>query len=335
MDDEMIDLLADDGNLRQRLDAYAGARLSPDQAASARIRARVLAVAHRQSALAGADTTLALLTEPDNEHLAAVGTTAWGRASDHRLLQRGGRPWRRAASVLLAASLGVTVVAGGALAARPGGALYGARLWAETLTLPADPSARAVAELARLGDRLAEATAASADGDTAGASAALRAYESIMSEATANAVAADDGVASAALETGVAQNVTVLQSLVGTVPEQAGQAIEQVIDRAIERAIARSNDAIDTIHEAAPANGGGSSGGGQPTAAPTPEPTPRPTKEPKPTPEPATTPATTPEPTPKPTKEPTPTEQNGGGGRPSAAPNGPPSSSQTSQSGGG
>ena len=303
MDDEMIDLLADDGNLRRRLEAYAEARLSPDLSASARIRARVQAVAHRQSALTRSDPTLALLPEP-HQHSAVDG---WRTTTRHRESGRSG-PWRRTASVLLAASLGLGLVAGTVVAARPGGALYGARLWAETLTLPGDPAARAVAELERLTERLAEATSMSAAGDTAGASAAIRAYESIMSEATANAVAAGSDVASAALETGVGHNVVVLQALLSTVPEQASPAIQQIIDRAIER----SNEAVDTIHAAQPPNGGGDNGGGggpaatpDPTPAPTATPaaTPKPTKEPKPTPEPVATPQPTPEP--KPTKEPT------------------------------
>jgi len=311
MDDEMIDVLAEDGNLRRRLEAYAEDRLSPDLAASARIRARVLAVAHRQSALTRSDATLSLLPEPD-EHPTLVG---W-RPTRRRSATRRSGPWRRTASVLLAASLGLGIVAGTVVAARPGGALYGARLWAETLTLPADPAARAVAELGRLTERLAEATSMSAAGDTAGASAAIRAYESIMSEATANAVAAGSDVASAALETGVGHNVVVLQDLLSTVPEQASPAIQQVIDRAIER----STEAVDTIHAARPPKGGGDNGGGggpaatpDPTPAPTatPQATPKPTKEPKPTTQPTAAPAATPRPTPepKPTKEP-PSEPN-------------------------
>ena len=295
MDDEMIDLLADEGNLRRRLEAYADARLSPERAASARIRARVQAVAHRQSALARSDSTLALLPGPD-QHPTVIG---W-RSTTRHLESRGSGRWRRTASVLLAASLGLGVMAGTVVAARPGGALYGARLWAETLTLPGDPAARAVAELERLTERLAEATSMSAAGDTAGASAAIRAYEIIMSEATANAVAAGSDVASAALETGVGHNVVVLQALLISVPEPASPAIQQVIDRAIER----SNEAIDTIHAAQPPNtgGGGNGGGGGPTVTPDRTATPKATREPKPT----TAPAATPEPTPapKPTKEP-------------------------------
>ncbi|MEO6207886.1 MAG: DUF5667 domain-containing protein [Candidatus Limnocylindrales bacterium] len=281
MDDEMIDLLADDGNLRRRLEAYAEARLSPDLAASARIRARVLAVAHRQSALTRSDATLALLPEPD-QHAALDG---WRTTTGYRESGRS-RPWRRTASVLMAATLGLGLVAGTVAAARPGGAFYGARLWAETLTLPVDPSERAIAELDRLAERLAEATSLSASGDTSAASAAIRAYESIMSEATANAVMAGSDVASAALETGVSHNVVVLQALLSTVPDQASPAIQQVIGHAIER----TNEAFDTIHASQRPNaGGGNGGGGEPAVAPTPIKEPKPTPAPKPTPEPKPT----------------------------------------------
>ncbi|MEO5884176.1 MAG: hypothetical protein ABIQ58_01495 [Candidatus Limnocylindrales bacterium] len=332
--------MADEGMLRRRLEAYAETRLSPDPAASSRIRARVLAVAHRQSALVRADTTLALLSEP---HLQTA-------VAHERAAQRGGRPtgrsvhlgaWRRAASVLMAATLGLSVMAGTALAARPGGALYGARIWAETLTLPTEPSARAVAELERLHDRLTEATAASAARDDAAAAAALLAYEGIVAEATDHAVGAGDEVAAAALEVGFANSVTVLQALIGTVPAQAGEAIARAIDRAIDRAIERSNDALDAIGDVNAGGGSGGNGsggngdggngdGGQPTTAPTP----RPTKESKPTsaPGPAATQQATPtseptgtvKPTPDPTKTPKPSkapvEPGAGSGRPGSPP---------------
>ena len=68
MDDVMTDLLAD-GILQRRLAAYAEARLTPDLATSSRLRARVLAVAHRQSALALADPGLALVADPDRLRL--------------------------------------------------------------------------------------------------------------------------------------------------------------------------------------------------------------------------------------------------------------------------
>jgi cell division septation protein DedD len=301
MDDSMIDLMAGDAMLRRRLEAYAEDRLSPDLATSSRLRARVLAVAHRQADLARADASLTVLSGADpgsnrwlRDRLTAEARGARSDLPAEALARR--RPssaWRRTASVVLAASLGLGLITGSALAARPGGPLYPTRIWAETLTLPTDPSERALAELERLEARLSEATAASAAGDSIGAGAALDAYESIVGQASAAAIVAGDSVASAVLETGVSRNVAVLQALSGRVPDTAGAAI----DRAIERAIDRSGAAIDAIETAKPGNGGGPTDGGGPGGRP--EATPKPTKAPTPE------PAVTAQPTPKPTKEPT------------------------------
>lgn len=304
MDDAMIDLMADDGMLRRRLDAYAEARLTPDLAAATRMRARVLAVAHRRSARGLGDAGLALLPTSEVEPRDTVTVRSVARTGHRRGARRG-----RWLEVLLAATLALGAAAGTALAARPGGALYVARLWAETLTLPAEPPARAVAELWRLRDRLAEAEAATVAGDADGATAALRAYEWIVAEATAHAVAAGNGVAGAALETGVAEQVAVLQHLVTILPETAVPTIA----RALQHAIERSHDAIGTIHAAGSGGDGGDSGSGPgptgtppegPTAAPTQTVTETPTKEPKATEEPTPVPQTTERPGGKPTPEP-------------------------------
>jgi hypothetical protein len=312
MDDAMIDLMAGDTELRRRLEAYAGSRLSPDPVVASRMRARVLAVAHRQAAEARGDAALAIV--PADGEL--PGTLPAAR--------RAGRTqWRRAAAVLLAASLGLTLIAGTALAARPGGPLYGTRIWVETLTLPSDPSARAIAELERMDHRLQEAIAARQAGDPGAATAALAAYEAIVDGASARALLDGDAVASAALDAGVARNIVVLQALAGTLPEQASDAI----DRAIQRAIDRSDEAVDTIHrgdggadDGAGGNDGDGNGGGpaaQPTAHPvaTPVPTPKATKPPKPTKAPVAEPTSTPRPgrTP-PTGGPPSTPPNGTGG---------------------
>ena len=263
--DEMIELMAGDARLRRRIDAYAELRLSPDLATSSRIRARVLAVAHRQSDLARADAALTIVTAATRPSKTAV---------------RGGHRWRRPLAGLLAASLVLGATAGSAFAARPGGALYAPRLWLETLTLPSDPPRRALAELDRLQHRLDEATDAVRSGDTAAAAAALRAYEIIMEQASAAAIAAQDEVAAAVLETGVGHNVAVLQALILALPDQAAEAIE----RAVQRAIERSNGAIDKIERGQPGSGPNANPGGdpgaRPTRPPTPQPTPKPTKKP-------------------------------------------------------
>ena len=310
--DEMMDLTAGDALVWRRLEAYAESRLSPDLAASSRLRARVMAVAHRQAALARADTALTLLPQPEPS-IEAAPFSPRAQQLARAARRRRGRPWRKAATVVLAASLTLGVAVGGAFAARPGAPLYDARMWAETLTLPTDPSARAVAELARLKERLREIAEASRAGDAAGATAALEAYERIVDQASASAILADDEVAAAILVTGVGRNVEVLRALLGRVPDEATAAIS----RALDAAIARSTSAVDRINASQPRGPGNNRGNGpaadptpRPTKAATAEPTVRPTPKPKPTPKP--TPVATPTPAPTPVPERTPKPHDGG-----------------------
>jgi predicted RecA/RadA family phage recombinase len=283
MDDQMIDLMAGDARMRARLEAYAELRLTPDLAASSRIRARVLAVAHRRADLARADAALSIVT---------AATERAGKPG------RQGPRWRRPLVALLAAALAIGAAAGSAFAARPGGSLYDARLWLETLALPSDPSERALAELNRLQQRLNEAAEAAARGDAAAAATALAAYEAIMEQASSAAIAAGDEIAIAVIETGVGRNVDVLKALILVLPHQATDAIQ----RAVQRAIDRSDRAIEKIDRGQQGPDIGPNGG---PARPTAEPTAKPTKAP------------TPEPTPKATKTPA-----GGGGPPAGGPDG-------------
>ncbi len=253
----MHDRDPEDDELAQRLEAYSQARLSPDLSASTRMRSQVMAAAHRHAIRAGANRT---------------------RRS----------PWRRSMTALLAAGLTLAVGVGSVAAAQPGGPLYTVRIWAETLTLPATANERAHAELRRLDERLAEAAAATAAGDTNAANAALEAYGAIVRQATSGA--GDDAAANVTLDTGVKHNIEVLRSLSGRVPEQARDAIE----RAIERAIDRSDSALDTIREPR---------GNRPEATPTKEPKPEATDRPARTANPnraTSDPAETPKPRPTP-----------------------------------
>jgi hypothetical protein len=305
MDDAMIDLMARDAELGRRLLAFAETRLTPELAATSRMRARVLAVAHRQADLARADSALAVLTRP----VGVVGEEDGVTPAHLRAARRA--TWRRTAAVLLAASLALSAMTGTALAARPGGPLYAARVWVETLALPSEPTSRVLAQLDRLEARLAEAAVASAAGDADGANAALAAYAAIVKEASSNGELLDDAVASAALEAGVARNLEVLQALADRLPAAAAAGIQRAIDNAIEH----SGKAIDSINGQGPnGNGAGPDGDkgvgvpGQPGHSPKPEPTdqPKPTAKPEPTAksEPTDKPEATPKP-PKATPEPT------------------------------
>jgi uncharacterized membrane protein YgcG len=300
MDDAMIDLVAGEGMLRQRLEAYAESRLSPDLAATTRMRARILAVAHRQAALVRADAALAVV-EPTSavDAPAAAAAPTWPPS----VASRRTAATRRTGSVLLAACLGLTIAVGSTMAAQPGGALYGARVWAETLSLPLAPRERVVAELVRLQARLSEAQAAGAAGHGEAATAALLAYEGILAAATDDALTSGDPVALAALEAGLDHNLGVLQGLLMQVPPAARPGLE----RALERAVERSQSSVDDIKGRGNGGGGGTdSGGNGPSATEPPEPTatPKPTKTPRPaaTPQPESTPE--PESTPRPTRTP-------------------------------
>lgn len=319
MDDEMLDLTAGNAMLRRRLDAYADGRLSPADAAAVRMRTRVMATAHRQAAIARGGAGLTVISNRP------VARRHPGRR----------HPAVRAAGLLVAAGLGLSLAAGSALAAEAGGPLYPARLGLEVLFLPSDPGARAVAELERLEARLAEAGAASERGDVAGMTAALQAYASILDVAMDEAILAGDPSSSAALEAGVARNIAVLQALLDRAPEAAIGGLT--------RAIERSGTAIDGIPGGSGSSGGGNGNGNgtggdggnggspthptgpeatrepKPTRAATPEPTPRATPE--------RTPRATPERTPRPGRTPhpdrtPPNQAPGGPGKPSGDPTG-------------
>jgi hypothetical protein len=279
MDDGMIDLMTGDAILRRRLLTYAELRLTPDVATSARIRARVLAVAHRRAELARADAALTVVRDVPQVPL---------------VIARSGRTVRRRAmTALLVATLAIGTAAGTAFAAKAGGPLYGARLWAEAVTLPAEPSRRAVAELERLQQRLAEASQAVDVPDVGAVTAALDAYASIVDTASADAIASGDDVASAILTTGVGHNVEVLEGLVSGVPGAAADAIARAITRAIDRSAA----ALEHIGQ------GIGNGGTPPNGRPAGGPDAKPTKEPA---KPAAAP------TPEPTKKSTTGGQGGG-----------------------
>ena len=233
MDDEMFDRFDPGGmEVLRRLEAYADARLTPNVAATARVRAGVMAAAHQRSAMLAAAT-------------AAGATVAAPLASDRSTPVAIGS-WRRAFAAALAGTITLAILAGTALAARPGGLLYPARLWTEAANLPAASLPRAQAEIERLQARVVEAQQAAAVGDGPAVQAAVVAYASIVAEAAAGTDG--DPTATAALEEAVARHVVVLTALLDLVPLQARTAIEN--------ALASSTKALDSIHAGAPPAGG-------------------------------------------------------------------------------
>jgi hypothetical protein len=261
--------------LARRLRAYADARLSPELSATTRMRARVMAAAHRQVALQRADA----------DRAAAIAT-ALAQADRTRR-----SAWRRPLTALLAAGLTLGVGVGSVAAAQPGGPLYPVRIWTETLTLPANANEHAQAELHRLETRLAEAAAATAAGDNNAANAALEAYTAIVQEATDDV--GNDVAAAAILDTGVRSNIDVLTVLVGQVPtDQARDAIQRAIDRSDSALDGLPGKPTDTPGNGPPSANPGLGPTDHPNADPTKKPHPSP--KPKPTPESQPTPAHTP-----------------------------------------
>jgi len=279
MNDEMEPMRARtpaDAELARRLEAYAQARLSPDAATSARIRARVMREARVRFEAVGSlpvdPSTPTSLADPS-----ATGAVAPAAPR---------RAWRLPAA-LLAASLSTALLAGVAAgAARPGGPLYGARLWVEELSLPAGGAARREAEIDLLRRRLDEATDAATAGDSAGAAAALATYQRIVDDAVM--AAGSDPTFSAALDAELANHLAVLQQLLGTVPPQARSGIQQ----AIENSEKARHDVENGRGPAGPPPGQTKT----PAPKPSPDRTPKPDRTPRPGP---TTPATTPRPTPR------------------------------------
>lgn len=215
----MDDRDTEDVELAERLEAYAEARLSPSRSATSRMRLHVMAAAYRQAGLARVDADP---TDADRAALAAAEPASRPRSI-------GAPRWRRPVAALLAASLTLALAVGSVAAARPGGPLYGTRIWTESLTLPSSAAERAAAEVRRLDDRLAEAAEAAAAGDSYAAAAALAAYDAILAEATAGT--GDNPVANATLDSAVRRNIEVLTILLGRVPDQARDAIQHAIDQ--------------------------------------------------------------------------------------------------------
>lgn len=202
--------------LARRLEAYAAARLTPDRFAVARMRGRILDAAERRAVL------LRTVDEATSRPVPLRTSRAAGR--------------RRAAGLLLAATLGLTLATGVTAASMAGGPLYGARLWIESVTLPSDGDARTAARVAQLTDRLAEAQHAAGAGDQAAVAAALEAYRAEMAATLDEAGGDDDRLAR--LQAALGTHIAVLEALLGSVPDQARDAIGDALDsshRAVDR----------------------------------------------------------------------------------------------------
>ena len=110
--------------------------------------------------------------------------------------------------------------------------MYGARLWVEMATLPADLPARAEAEARRLQARIDEAQEASAAGDSGATEAALVAYSTIVVEAARDS--AGDATARSTIEASVQLHVTVLTTLAADAPASARAAAQNALTQSTD-----------------------------------------------------------------------------------------------------
>jgi hypothetical protein len=225
MDDQAF--LSDpvDVEVARRLAAFADARLTPSLAASARMRDAVMQAAQRQLAQLEADRSgTAQDTTPAARNVVKP-RSAW-------------QTWRRPMVAALVGCLMVGVAAGAVWSARPGGAMYAVRLWAEMANLPTPPIERAKAEVARLQARIDEAQQAAASGDEPAVEAALVAYSTIVVEAARGT--AGDAVARATIEATVELHVVALTRMVAAEP--AGPARTAAV-----RALTASTKVVDDL----------------------------------------------------------------------------------------
>ncbi len=218
--------------LEDLLDAYAEARLMPRGPVLARIRANVLAEAAFASAATAAAGRLQL------------------QESRRNLVRIVSLPFARRAFALGFAALLTIGTTAAVLAAPPGSLFYNARVYIETLALPAQAEARIVGHERLLEERIAEAEAAVLRGDAVGLAAALAAYQAEVDAATADI--GNDAAQLAHLEDMLAKHTETLTTLATELPAQSS----------IDKAIDASSKAIDKLQAK------GTHGGTHPTREP-------------------------------------------------------------------
>ena len=149
---------------------------------------------------------------------------------------------RRVVALLLAAALTLGVVAAAFAGSAPGSPLYGARVWLETITLPADADARALERIRQIEERLVDSERAAKTEDGNAVSAATEAYREAVDAAVGEAGTDTDRLAR--LRAALGLHVTVLETLADKLPAAAAGGI----DRAIEA----SQKAVDKIDRSKP-----------------------------------------------------------------------------------
>lgn len=169
------------------------------------------------------------------------------------------RPPRRARPWALAGAMAAVLVVAGTVAAAesgPGQPFYHLRLAIESLTLPAQGSARVDALLGQLDTRLSEASAASQRGSEPAVRDAVQAYLDVLAQLTANGTPSAD---SSIVQEQLQRHSATLQSILQNAPAPAKTGLQQALDQTV-----RAQQAVQGHATGAPA----------PTAHPTPPATP-------------------------------------------------------------
>ena len=244
---------AGDADVARRLEAFAAARLSPSADATTRMRAGVMTAAHRRAALIegavsaavpsaaapsaaapaapAAPSAAALAAAAPAVAPSAAAPSAAAPSAEVALAARNAETarsaWRRPVAAVMAGIVTIGILGGAAFSTRAGGPLYEARIWTEMANLPADRPARALAQVARLDQRLQEAQGASTDGDGHATEVALIAYSTIVVDAGTGT--AGDPTAVTTIKVTVTRHIVVLRLLVDSVPAPARTAVQQAL----------------------------------------------------------------------------------------------------------
>ena len=203
----------EDRELTRRLRAYAAERLSPDPAWSAATRDALVRAAADQSLRQAPGTAREDADIFDLDEARRRRTERAPRIAAFR---------RRVVAGLLAAALTIAGV-GAVLGADSSSALYPARLWLETVTLPQAPAD----DLARLDRRIQDATDAASNGRGEGVSAALAAYRESLQDAID--AAGNDPERLQHLHDALDAHTVALETLAGSAPAGAADAIDKAL----------------------------------------------------------------------------------------------------------
>jgi hypothetical protein len=139
MDDDTLDEFDpnDPANIEvgRRLEAYAVARLTPSDAATARTRTAVMSAAHRQATLRDASGSTRTVSA-DSARVAIPAAPPIDVVPPSHV-------FRRAFVALAAVALVFAIVVGASFGTDPGGPFYASRVAVEAINLPGDLGARA------------------------------------------------------------------------------------------------------------------------------------------------------------------------------------------------